>query len=155
MNKYKKSGSGYVMIVSAKPMDDSMDEEMEDNKEPSNDPLSKFASGERYISFSEAGFEEGEVEGKKAFIPSGESLETFSVEDTSNKLVFVVEGNDKYSPVLVDVSNKIVPTDVFDEMKGLSGKDVASHLFKAIISEYSGMECELLSALESLSKEEE
>jgi hypothetical protein len=153
MKKYKKSASGYVLIISQEEPEE-MDNESEMD-ESSSDPLSKFASGERYISFSEAGFEEGEVEGKKAFIPSGESLETFSVEDTSNKLVFVVEGKDKYSPVLVDVSNKIVPTDVFDEMKGLSGKDVASHLFKAIISEYSGMECELLSALESLSKEEE
>lgn len=160
MNKYKKSGTGYIVVVAKqeKPEDNSLENSDEKSSEKkSSDDLSNLDSGERYISFSEAGFEAGTIDGKDAYIPTGESLEQFSVEGTSNKLVFIVAGKDKYNPTLVDVSNKEIPTEAFSEMQGMSGKEVSSQLFKSIISEYSTVEykCELMDALESISKEEE
>jgi len=58
----------------------------------------------------------------------------------------------------VDISGKVVKTDAFKELQGMSGMDLSSQLFTSIISEYSiGADedecCPLMSALSSLSQE--
>jgi len=149
--KYGKSDKGYFIIVAKGGMKEQMSEQ-EGEKEQMNDPLSQYSTKDKGVSFSEAGFESGEVEGKEAYIPGEESAETFSVEGTSNKLVFVVSGKDKYDGVIVDNSNKVVKK--VDELSGMPGKELSKHLHMALMSEYSkNGECMITDILESMSED--
>lgn len=145
--KYGKSDKGYFIIVAKGDMKEKMSEQ-----EQMSDPLSQYSTKDKGVSFSEAGFEPGEVEGKEAYIPGEESAETFSVEGTSNKMVFIVSGKDKYDGVIVDNSNKVVKK--VDELAGISGKELSKHLHMALMSEYSkNGECMIKDILESMSED--
>ncbi len=143
--KYGKSDKGYFIIVAKGDVKEQEEEAM-------NDPLSQYSTKDKGVSFSEAGFEAGELDGKEAYIPGEESAETFSVEGTSNKMVFVVSGKDKYDGVIVDNSKKVVKK--VDELAGISGKELSKHLHMALMSEYSkNGECMITDILESMSEE--
>lgn len=152
--KYGKSGKGYFVIVGKVEKGESSD------KQKPQDPLAKYVTPDRYVSFEEAGFEMGNVGGKETWIPTGESAEKFSQEGTSNKLSFQVVGTDKFKPVLVDISGKVVKTDKLNDMNGMSATDLSAQLHACLICEYRAGQkeeccCPLMMALKEDDEENE
>jgi len=148
--KYGKSGKGYFVIVGKVGKGESGE------KQKPQDPLAKYVTPERYVSFEEAGFEMGNVGGKETWIPTGESAEKFSQEGTSNKLSFQVVGTDKFNPVLVDISGKVVKGDKLKDMNGISATDLSAQLHACLICEYrAGQKEECCCPLMMAIKEEE
>jgi hypothetical protein len=161
--KYGKSDKGYFIMVAkvdkgegkmGHQMGGHMGEGEDMDEGKSSDPLSKFVPPYRGVSFTEAGFKMGSVGGKETWIPTGESAEKFTDEETSNKLAFQVVGNDKYNPVIVDISSKVVKSDKVKEMAGMSGKDLSEQLHACLICEYKPGAEECCCALMSLVKPE-
>jgi hypothetical protein len=161
--KYGKSDKGYFIMVAKVDngegkmghkmgghMSEKEGEDMDESK--STDPLSKFVPPYRGVSFEEAGFKIGSVAGKETWIPTGEAAEKFTDEETSNKLAFQVVGTDKYNPVIVDISSKIVKSDKVKEMAGIPGKDLSEQLHACLICEYKPGAEECCCALMSLVK---
>lgn len=152
--KYGKSSKGYFVIVGKVG-----EGESSQNQKP-QDPLAKYVTPDRYVSFEEAGFEMGNIGGKETWIPTGESAEKFSQEGTSNKLSFQVVGTDKFNPVLVDIAGKVVKTDKLKDMNGISATELSTQLHACLICEYRAGQkeeccCPLMMALKEDSEEED
>lgn len=148
--KYGKSEKGYFIMVGK------VEKSGMEHKAKPQDPLAKYVTPERYVSFEEAGFEMGNIGGKETWIPTGESAEKFSQEGTSNKLSFQVVGTDKFNPVLVDISGKVVKTDKLKDMNGISATELSAQLHACLICEYrAGQKEECCCPLMMAIKEEE
>ena len=155
--KYGKSDKGYFVVVAKVGPQGGEHMGMRHNDDTdmkTADPLAKFIPPYRGVSFEEAGFKMGTVAGKETWMPTGEAAEKFTDEETSNKLAFQVVGTDKYNPVIVDISSKIVKSDKVKEMAGMSGKDLSEQLHACLICEYKPGAEECCCALMSLVKPE-